>query len=72
MEVDCMSSAEEEDYYSSDRDSLDGLENEESDSQWVPPKASSCKVYLYLYATVFSPNFCIRFFYSVLFNWESD
>lgn len=34
----------EEDYYSSDRDSLDGLDNEESDSQWVPPKGPSSKV----------------------------
>lgn len=42
--VDCMTS--EEDYYYSDRDSLDGLENEESDSQWVPPKASSSKVFM--------------------------
>ncbi|CAK9142609.1 unnamed protein product [Ilex paraguariensis] len=34
----------EEDYYDSDRESLDGLENEESDPQWVPAKGPSCKV----------------------------
>lgn len=33
-------SGDEEDYYYSDRDSLDGLENEE----WVPPKGPSTKV----------------------------
>ncbi|KAL7585564.1 probable E3 ubiquitin-protein ligase ARI2 isoform X1 [Lactuca sativa] len=46
MEVeDCMSSGGEEDYYCSDRDSLDdALENEDSDSQWAPPKGSSSKV----------------------------
>ncbi|KAI3702486.1 hypothetical protein L6452_28224 [Arctium lappa] len=45
MEVeDCMSSGGE-DYYCSDRDSLDdALENEDSDSQWAPPKGSSSKV----------------------------
>ena len=36
-------SSEEENCYS-DRDSFDGLDNEESDSQWVPPKPSSIKV----------------------------
>ncbi|KAF5814359.1 putative transcription factor C2H2 family [Helianthus annuus] len=42
---DCMSSGAEEDYYCSDRDSLDDvLENEESDPQWAPPKGSSSKV----------------------------
>ncbi|MFS7920743.1 hypothetical protein Hanom_Chr03g00228351 [Helianthus anomalus] len=41
---DCMSSGAEEDYYCSDRDSLDDvLENEESDPQWAPPKGSSSK-----------------------------
>lgn len=40
-----MSSGGEEDYYCSDRDSLDDvLENEDSDSQWAPPKGSSSKV----------------------------
>ncbi|KAJ4716447.1 RBR-type E3 ubiquitin transferase [Melia azedarach] len=34
----------DEDYYSSDRDSLDGLDNEDSDLQWVPHKGSSTKV----------------------------
>ncbi|KAJ9551757.1 hypothetical protein OSB04_015802 [Centaurea solstitialis] len=45
MEVeDCMSSDGGEDYYCSDRDSLDdALENEDSDSQWAPPKGSSSK-----------------------------
>lgn len=35
----------DEDYYYSDRDSLDGLENDEADLQWVPPKGSSTKVH---------------------------
>ncbi|XP_074345303.1 putative E3 ubiquitin-protein ligase ARI2 isoform X2 [Apium graveolens] len=39
---DWMSSDEEKCY--SDRESYDGLDNEESDSQWVPPKPSSIKV----------------------------
>ncbi|KAK3021781.1 hypothetical protein RJ639_045103 [Escallonia herrerae] len=34
----------EEDYGSSDRESLDGLDNEEPDSPWVPPKVSNTKV----------------------------
>lgn len=39
----------DEDYYcSDDQESLDGLDNEESDSQWFPPKGSSIKV-LYIY-----------------------
>lgn len=38
----------DEDYYSSDRDSLDGLDNEDSDLQWVPHKGSSTKVHLLL------------------------
>ncbi|KAL2477196.1 putative E3 ubiquitin-protein ligase [Forsythia ovata] len=39
-------SGSEEDYYSSDResDSLDGLENDDSDSKFVQYKAPSCKV----------------------------
>ncbi|KAI3448059.1 hypothetical protein Pfo_004724 [Paulownia fortunei] len=39
-------SEDEEDYYSSDgeAESLDGLENEDSDAQWVPSKAPSSKV----------------------------
>ncbi|XP_071729984.1 probable E3 ubiquitin-protein ligase ARI2 [Rutidosis leptorrhynchoides] len=46
MDVDdCVSSHGEEDYYCSDRDSLDdALENDDSDSQWNPPKSSSSKV----------------------------
>ncbi|KVI01962.1 Zinc finger, C6HC-type, partial [Cynara cardunculus var. scolymus] len=49
MEVeDCMSSGGE-DYYCSDRDSLDdALENEDSDSQWAPPKGSSSKFTLWV------------------------
>jgi ariadne-1 len=39
----CMS-GDDEDYYSSDRDSLGGIDNEESDSQWIPPKTQSSKV----------------------------
>jgi hypothetical protein len=39
---DCLSS--DEDYYYSDRDSLDGLENEEADFQCAPPKGPSTKV----------------------------
>ncbi|KAA8545932.1 hypothetical protein F0562_020617 [Nyssa sinensis] len=39
---DCVSS--DEDYYYSDRESLDALENEEADMQWVPPKGPSSKV----------------------------
>ncbi|KAL4581252.1 hypothetical protein LXL04_017462 [Taraxacum kok-saghyz] len=43
--ADCMSSGGEEDYYCSDRESLgDALENEDSDSQWAPPKGPSAKV----------------------------
>lgn len=34
----------EEEYSSSDRDSLDGLENDEPAFQWVPPKGPSTKV----------------------------
>ncbi|KAL6347922.1 hypothetical protein AAG906_037651 [Vitis piasezkii] len=34
----------DEEYYYSDRDSFDGLVNEESDFQWVPPKAPSSQV----------------------------
>lgn len=37
-----MSSDDE--YYYSDRDSLDGLDNEETDIQWAPSKGPSCKV----------------------------
>ncbi|KAJ7945984.1 RBR-type E3 ubiquitin transferase [Quillaja saponaria] len=39
---DCMSSDDE--YYYSDLNSLDGLENYESDFQWVPPKGSTTQV----------------------------
>ncbi|KAI8016239.1 putative E3 ubiquitin-protein ligase ARI1 [Camellia lanceoleosa] len=39
---DCMSS--EEDYCYSDHESLDGIENEESDVQWAPTKGPSSKV----------------------------
>lgn len=34
----------DEDVYSSDQDSLDGLENEEADSQWGSSTGNSCKV----------------------------
>ncbi|GAV67119.1 IBR domain-containing protein [Cephalotus follicularis] len=34
----------DDDFYYSDRDSLDGLENEEPDFQWVPPKGPTTKV----------------------------
>ncbi|XP_022725118.1 probable E3 ubiquitin-protein ligase ARI2 [Durio zibethinus] len=40
---DC-SSSDEDYYYSSDRDSLDGLENEDSDLQWPPSKGPTTKV----------------------------
>ncbi|KAK8564405.1 hypothetical protein V6N13_005370 [Hibiscus sabdariffa] len=40
---DCGSS-DEDYYYSSDRDSLDGLENEDSDLQWPPSKGPTTKV----------------------------
>ncbi|KAK6946189.1 IBR domain [Dillenia turbinata] len=39
---DCMSGDEE--YCYSDPDSFDGLENEETDIQWAPPKSPSSKV----------------------------
>lgn len=34
----------DDDYYDSGRDSLDGLENEDSGPQWVPSKGPTCKV----------------------------
>ncbi|XVE67413.1 hypothetical protein DITRI_Ditri08aG0158700 [Diplodiscus trichospermus] len=40
---DCASS-DEDYYYASDRDSLDGLENEDSDLQWAPSKGPTTKV----------------------------
>lgn len=40
---DCASS-DEDYYYSSDRDSLDGLENEDSDLRWAPSKGPTTKV----------------------------
>ncbi|XVF45815.1 hypothetical protein PTKIN_Ptkin02bG0237100 [Pterospermum kingtungense] len=36
-------SSDDDYYYSSDRDSLDGLENEDSDLQWVPSKGPTTK-----------------------------
>ncbi|KAF3435630.1 hypothetical protein FNV43_RR22721 [Rhamnella rubrinervis] len=39
---DCISN--DEDYYYSDRDSMDGLENDESDPLWVPAKGPTTKV----------------------------
>ncbi|KAB2043120.1 hypothetical protein ES319_D02G268000v1 [Gossypium barbadense] len=39
-----FSSSDEDYYYSSDRDSLDGFENDESDSQWVTSKSPTTKV----------------------------
>lgn len=44
---DCISS--DGDYYYSDRDSLDGLENDESDPQWVPTKGPTTKVFDFLF-----------------------
>lgn len=41
---DCISS--DEDYYDSDRDSLHGLENEDSEIQWVP-KGPATKVFYF-------------------------
>lgn len=42
-------SDDEQESYSSDREgeSLDGLENEDSDAHWVSSKASSCKVSIF-------------------------
>lgn len=38
-------SSSEVDYYNySDRDSLDGLDNDEAEVQWAPLRAPSCKV----------------------------
>ncbi|KAF2294432.1 hypothetical protein GH714_011331 [Hevea brasiliensis] len=37
--------SDDEYYYSDDRESLDGLDNEESDFHWVPSKGPSTKVY---------------------------
>lgn len=34
----------DEDTYSSDQESYDGLENEETDSQWGSSTGNSCKV----------------------------
>lgn len=39
----------DEDYYYSDRDSLDGLENEESQFQCAPPKGPTTKVSGFLF-----------------------
>ncbi|XP_065855855.1 probable E3 ubiquitin-protein ligase ARI2 [Euphorbia lathyris] len=36
--------SDDEYYYSDDRDSLDGLENEESDLHWAPPKGTTTKI----------------------------
>ncbi|GFP85434.1 probable E3 ubiquitin-protein ligase ari2 [Phtheirospermum japonicum] len=46
MEEFYNSSGGEEDYYPSDEEavSIDGLENDDSDAQWVPSKAPNCKV----------------------------
>ncbi|CAA3029211.1 probable E3 ubiquitin- ligase ARI2 isoform X2 [Olea europaea subsp. europaea] len=41
---DYMSGSEEDYYYSSDQESIDRFENEDSETQWAPPKAPSCKV----------------------------
>lgn len=40
---DCISSDEE--HYYSDRDSMGGLENDESDPLWVPAKGPTTKVF---------------------------
>lgn len=45
-----FSSSDEDYYYSSDRDSLDGFENDEYDSHWVTSKSPTTKV-----------NFCFYF-----------
>lgn len=36
--------SDDECYYSDDRESLEGLENEESDFHWVPAKGPTTKV----------------------------
>uniref|UniRef100_A0A7N0T1H0 RBR-type E3 ubiquitin transferase n=1 Tax=Kalanchoe fedtschenkoi TaxID=63787 RepID=A0A7N0T1H0_KALFE len=38
------STTSDDEYYYSDRDSLDGLENDEPEVQWAPLRAPSCKV----------------------------
>ncbi|CAM8997572.1 unnamed protein product [Rhodiola kirilowii] len=37
-------SSSEDEYYYSDHDSLDGLDNDDAEVQWAPPHAPSCKV----------------------------
>lgn len=47
-------SSDEDYYYSSDRDSLDGLENEDSDLQWAPSKGPTTKVEILFFSLLFS------------------
>lgn len=65
-------SEDEKDYYSSDREeeSLDGLENKDSDVQWVSSKSPSSKVYtLQCSFTYVIKNACqIFFFFSNAFQ----
>lgn len=42
-----MNASEDDYYYSSDQESIDGLGNEDSESLWAPSKSPSCKVYTY-------------------------
>lgn len=44
---DCLGSDDE--YYYSDQDSLDGIENEDSDPQWIPPKGTTTKVFDFIF-----------------------
>lgn len=54
MESDGCMSSDGEDFYCSDRDSLDdALENDDSDSQWAPPKGPSSKVFPQLFFFTF-------------------
>ncbi|CAA2988571.1 probable E3 ubiquitin- ligase ARI2 isoform X1 [Olea europaea subsp. europaea] len=41
---DYMNGSEDDYYYSSDQESIDGLGNEDSESLWAPSKSPSCKV----------------------------
>lgn len=45
MMEDCMSGSEEDNCFFDREESLDGLENDDSDSKFVQYKAPSCKVY---------------------------
>ncbi|CAI9781918.1 unnamed protein product [Fraxinus pennsylvanica] len=41
---DYMNGSEDDYYYSSGQESIDGIENEDSESRWAPSKSPSCKV----------------------------